>query len=244
MNSDKMTLMLLSLGNGGFCDAMFQELLTALSRTFSLVCCDSAPIASFHLQSGNIRVVLVPDSDIMEHNSLHPLLSRFVWSGGSVIFCGGYSSSVRLPRIGPFFSSLFGLTWSAGQIARTTFELNGATVLGNRPGLPQSCNAKAVMLSGVAGNQALYRASQHSYKKSPVFALEQVSSDQTAIAFAKVGSGFVGYVGDVKAEPKSVLIVWEMCMASSEREKMLHTAPKTPVPVPRAAPHCAVRGRL
>lgn len=57
---------------------------------------------------------------------------------------------------------------------------------------------KAVTLSGVPAGDVIYSGQSR-------------GDDDTAVAFGKVGKGYLGYVGDVNAEDESTDVVLAMC---------------------------------
>ena len=87
---------------------------------------------------------------------------------------------------------------------------------GARRVLPQYClhseySQKAVFLKNVASDAAWYLPSERSRVESHVFAPTSVDGQQTPVAFAAVGEGWLGYVRDVNAEKGSDVAVLAMC---------------------------------
>ena len=81
----------------------------------------------------------------------------------------------------------------------------------NTGSLPQDYSQKAVFLKNVPTAAAVYRPSGFSTTESHVFAAAPVNTAQTPIVFAKVGEGWLGYVGDVNNEAGSQSVVLAMC---------------------------------
>lgn len=77
--------------------------------------------------------------------------------------------------------------------------------------LDTSYSQKAVLLEGVAPENALYLPSPQSRTQSFVFPAEPVQQDQTPVAFIKRGDGWLGYLGDVNNETGTQKVVMEMC---------------------------------
>ena len=81
----------------------------------------------------------------------------------------------------------------------------------DQAGLPEKYSQKAVFLKNVAKEAAVYLPSRDSRIESAVFSPEPVDCEQTPVVLAKVGEGWLGYVGDVNAESESDRVVLAMC---------------------------------
>lgn len=115
--------------------------------------------------------------------------------------------------LGTFFQSAFSLPWTMASYHRTTFALNGSALRRvTRVGaLSPRYSMKGVHLGGVEQKDRVYVPCAGARVQSWVFAPERVDRDETAVAWAEVGEGMVGYVADVNAEPESTEIVLSMC---------------------------------
>ena len=95
------------------------------------------------------------------------------------------------------------MPWKFGQYFRTTVVLQGsANGRGHRDwrnGLPAAYSSKAVFLRNVAPSDAWYVSPPGSMSESLVLGPEPVN-EETSVAFAKVGDGWLGYTGDVNDE--------------------------------------------
>lgn len=105
-----------------------------------------------------------------------------------------------------------------GDYLRTTVYLNlnvntAADVGGGRfaHGLPGTYSLKAVSLKGVARDHVVYGPTDLSRVERFGGAGESVDPRQSPVVFAKVGDGWLGYVGDVNGEVESTAVIVAMC---------------------------------
>ncbi|KIK65706.1 hypothetical protein GYMLUDRAFT_39209 [Collybiopsis luxurians FD-317 M1] len=143
-------------------------------------------------------------------------LIRYAKSGGRVICACNFSNHLPYDKAKNFFDS-WGLPWDAGSYLRTTVHRNTDKV---PPGisqdsftnLPASYSIKSFQLLNVRREYCFYNPSEDSHLESHVFPSDAfpVDPQETPCAFAPVGSGFFGYVGDVNAEETSTRVVMTM----------------------------------
>lgn len=76
--------------------------------------------------------------------------------------------------------------------------------------LPKSYSQKAVFLANVASDDAVYSPSSESVTQSAVFPPGPSNPNQAAVAFTKVGEGWLGYLGDVNNEQGSQAVIHSM----------------------------------
>jgi hypothetical protein len=137
--------------------------------------------------------------------------ASWVRSGGTLVFMGIFSGFVRPSDMELLFSK-FDLPWAAGDYHRTTFSLNPAMKLLETGGMASSYSQKAVHVKNVQHSDAVYLPSSESQTESAVFPPQPVGDrTQTPAAFARVGAGKVGYVGDVNNESDTTTVVLRMC---------------------------------
>lgn len=141
---------------------------------------------------------------------VHDALS-YVRSGGVLIFMGLFSSFTRPPTIKTLFSR-FDLPWESGSYHRSTFKLNREMTHFEKSALEASYSQKALHLSNVTYDDAVYLPGDESVVESNVFGPRRVTDrTETPAAFAKVGEGKVGYVGDVNNEEETTTVILGMC---------------------------------
>lgn len=137
--------------------------------------------------------------------------ASYVRSGGTLIFMGIFSGFTRPSDMELLFSK-FDLPWASGDYHRTTFALNPAMKLLDTSGMAASYSQKALHVRNVQHDDAVYLPSSESHTESAVFAPRAVSDrTQAPAAFARVGAGKVGYVGDVNNESDTTTVLLRMC---------------------------------
>ncbi|KAI0925422.1 hypothetical protein AcV7_005674 [Taiwanofungus camphoratus] len=150
--------------------------------------------------------VLVTDATISKprYSSLVSLLVGFVRKGGRLVFGCHFSNHLQMNMVAPFFPR-WGLPWHAGSYYRTTFALNPAGIPAplSRSALFPTYSMKALHLKHVRRAVAVYLPTSGSRVESHVFEPTPISGPQleeSPAVFEPVGSGYVGYVGDVNGE--------------------------------------------
>jgi hypothetical protein len=125
---------------------------------------------------------------------------------------GHFPAFVRPLDIKPFFAKA-GLPWEAASYHRTTLSLNQAVVKGRAASeLPEQYSQKALAVKNVAPGDVWYHTTTDLVMESRVFSPTSVHSlNESPAVLAKVGSGKLGYVGDVNAEEESNLVILAMC---------------------------------
>jgi hypothetical protein len=141
--------------------------------------------------------------------------TSYVRSGGTVIFMGCFSSFARWPDINVLFSR-FNVPWRSGAYTRCTMTLNPKMTLLDTAGLATGFYQKALQVKDVAGCDAVYFPDVYredydddddeevDVEARNAAALETLcvaEKTQTPAAFASVGAGKLGFVGDVNNEP-------------------------------------------
>lgn len=76
--------------------------------------------------------------------------------------------------------------------------------------LPNRYSQKAVFLKNVASDDAVCSPSSDSVTQSRVFLPELANPNEAAVAFTKVGEGWLGYNGDVNNEQGSQAVLLSM----------------------------------
>ncbi|KAK3290785.1 uncharacterized protein B0H64DRAFT_412139 [Chaetomium fimeti] len=142
-------------------------------------------------------IILVADGAITRHRKVCEAVMDCLRGGSTVVLAGCFSSMVSSGEFNRFFARI-GLPWQQGLYERKMVDLGRNVVharLASR--LPSTYSQKAVFVKKVAPSAAWYTLSG--------------SSGQTAMAFAQVGLGRLGYVGDVNGEDVSDMVVLAMC---------------------------------
>lgn len=142
-------------------------------------------------------VILVADGALTRQKKVWECVIDRLREGATVVLAGCFSSMVNEGEFNRFFARL-GLPWQRGSYERTDVSLRRDVVdahLTSR--LPSSYSQKALFVKGIERSVAWYT--------------ERETSNEAAVVFAKVGSGRLGYVGDVNGEDGSNMVVLAMC---------------------------------
>ena len=142
-------------------------------------------------------VILVADAAVARQRKMLERVIDLLRGGATVVLAGCFSSMASPGQLNRLFATM-GLPWERGWYERKTVSLNRDAVGGRRASrLPSAYSQKAVFLKNVDRSAAWYTAGG--------------AAGQAAVVFAKVGSGRLGYVGDVNGEEGSDAVVLAMC---------------------------------
>jgi hypothetical protein len=159
-------------------------------------------------------VVARSPAEVRECREISDRLVTYVHNGGTVIFSFVFSSHVSPAQMNKFWQETWNLPWKFGDYHRTTFHLNRDALKlddGVVEKLQAAYSQKAVHLKGVAREHAWYLPGTDSTTQTFVFPTAPIQNmEQTPMAFAKVGEGFVGYTGDVNQEEGTNLALMQM----------------------------------
>ncbi|KAK0741956.1 hypothetical protein B0T21DRAFT_360446 [Apiosordaria backusii] len=143
-------------------------------------------------------IIFVADGGLARQKKVWERVIDRLREGATVIVAGHFSSFVSKGEFDRFFARV-GLPWRLGSYHRETVTLHRTAVgdaeLARR--LPDSYSQKAVFADNVSSSDAWYTRRE--------------TSREAAVALARVGSGRLGYVGDVNGEEKSKAVVLPMC---------------------------------
>ncbi|KAF6804871.1 triacylglycerol lipase-like protein [Colletotrichum sojae] len=135
----------------------------------------------------------------------------YVRAGGTAIAMGMFSSFIVPANIKPFFAKA-GLSWEGGAYLRTDMKLRPEVAGAAAEKLPMRFSMKGLLLKGVKADAIMYSPDDGSQTQSAVFPSKKVEdTTQAAVAFAQVGAGKIGYVGDVNAETELNDVILSMC---------------------------------
>ncbi|KAF2127607.1 hypothetical protein P153DRAFT_52310 [Dothidotthia symphoricarpi CBS 119687] len=204
-------VLLLSLELSSYFDELYQRILSKLNNVATLARARKPESALQRLADQPPHAVLVTDSKIAEYRAVRAGLLDYVRAGGILVLMGEFSSSIRPPDLDKFFREA-GLSWTYADYMRTRVYRNGAEGASSHLSLPSSYSQKAVFLANVSVNDAWYLPTESSRTQSLVFSPERIQDlQQTPIALTNIGSGKLGYVGDVNGEEESDEVILAMC---------------------------------
>lgn len=136
-------------------------------------------------------------------------------NGGTGVVMGQFPAFVNPQEMKPFFGQV-GLPWSAASYTRSTHVLNRESLSDKTAAcLAPQISQKALSVNNVSGASAWYIADDgydheddESSRPAPKTTKTMV---EAAVAFARVGEGKLGYIGDVNAEQDLNAVILAMC---------------------------------
>ncbi|KAI0331604.1 hypothetical protein GY45DRAFT_1336135 [Cubamyces sp. BRFM 1775] len=211
------SVLITSLEKAPFMDEQYEQLYRATRRNATLLEVQNERAAMEALSATLPPTSVLVSDGTITHSKYSRLLTQlveFARSGGRVVLGVHFSSTISPADGKPFFRK-WGLDWDYGEYHRTTFQLNpgGVPPPLNEQALFPSMSAKAVHLRNVPVEDAVYLPESEAHVQSPVFAATPITgsrAQQTPGAFARVGEGYLGYIGDVNAEHESIRLTIEM----------------------------------
>lgn len=215
----KPEILILSLGDDweqSLLQNVHGHLMHALAAEFRLRHASNTQEALRLLDSSQpLKGVLVTDPGIVSsgNDAVSRKLADYAHNGGTVVLGGAFIAQIRPSDLEEYLTRRWNLPWEVGSYHRTTLFLNEEVVNRPRSGLPSSYSQKAVFLKNVDPDVAWYVATDRSVVESLThFLLPGPGIDllETSVAFAGVGNGWLGYVGDVNGEEGTSAVVLEM----------------------------------
>lgn len=214
-SQSRRSILIISLEKGWMSD-MYQPLYSAIRKNAWLTEAEDAETA-IHLLTSRPppSAVLFTDGTITcpEGARILTHLIDYVRAGGIAVFGAQFPGTISTQDLGPFFHK-WGLTWHSGDYVRTTFALNpsGVPTPLSAAALFPECSMKAVHVKAPR-ECAVYLPAAGAHTQSLVWASIPITgarAEESPAAFGRVGSGFVGYVGDVNGEQASIRATIEM----------------------------------
>lgn len=132
--------------------------------------------------------------------------ANYAQAEGIVIFMGTFSSFSRPPDVNKLFAA-FGQPWKSGSYTRTDHKVNRGMRRIDTSGLAAGYSQKALQLSNVNVDDAVYSPSEPLWSPS--------GSSQSPAVLGACGDGKVGYIGDVNNETETTPVILAMCGISA-----------------------------
>ncbi|KAH7009919.1 triacylglycerol lipase [Ilyonectria destructans] len=208
-------VLLISLEFKSFFDEMYEALLDAFHSKSTIKRVKQANSAISELsREPRPSAVLVTDEGLTTNENSHvwEAVLQYVRGGGVCVVMGNFPAFVLPDNMKPFFAKA-GLPWESGPYHRTTLVLNTeATGQDLATRLPSQYSQKALFVKNVTPADSWYVTNVDSVTESRVLPQENADTPgKTPVAFARVGVGKLGYVGDVNAEKGSDAAILAMC---------------------------------
>ncbi|RPD52548.1 hypothetical protein L226DRAFT_617795 [Lentinus tigrinus ALCF2SS1-7] len=134
--------------------------------------------------------------------------------GGTVIYAGLLSSLSTPSSLSDNFEHAWKLPWRTGPYHRETVDFNAVRGI-NTNHVSKKYSMKALFLANVERQHAVY------LEPADIRRVEAGPHGrdvyETPAAFAPVGRGFLGYIGDVNGEPGTTKLLLAMCLRRDAR---------------------------
>ncbi|KAJ2914216.1 hypothetical protein MD484_g6210, partial [Candolleomyces efflorescens] len=227
-------ILLVSLQNEPAFESINSHIVTAIKGKRKVVQALNPTTALEMLSSPNLDGVLITDAGITKTKAVFLLreLVNYARSGGVVVVGCMFSGHIAGNDFEKFFRN-FGLSWVRGSYHRTTFYSNPANrVVAANPSLAPFYSMKALHADGISSDMALYTPTTSSVLQSMVFAPRRIQNLREApVVMAKVGTGQVGYIGDVNSEKESTNVY--LAMLGLLDAPLSRPPPKAPTAAPK-----------
>ncbi|TBU26913.1 hypothetical protein BD309DRAFT_861448 [Dichomitus squalens] len=216
----KPLIVVICLDEEGVSEIINDRLYTVLARKDEVLKATSLSEARRHLTS-TIRphAVIVADDAVTYPRNREVLLRlvEYAKAGGTVVYAGTFSSSVRHQDLDSMFKDVWGLPWRAFSFATTTHTVNPRVQGLNPNGLVKRYVVDANHIDHVALEDAVYLPSSVVKKLRKGGHQSAGQTYRTPAAFATVGRGRVGYIGDVDGDDDTTRLVIAMCFWPGSR---------------------------
>ena len=207
-------VMVLRLQDLASFEMLNSHLFLKLLKNTEVVSVDDPAIARRHLTS-TVRpfaVVVVDDSVAHdEYRDILHLLVDYVEYGGTVIFAGLFSMFCCDPKVDFMFKNAWRLQWRTAPIKRGSFFVNPGAPELRVDHITEKYTMKALHLRHVAAEDVIYFKNKMGKKQGKGKTPQTAATYETPIAFTRVGSGHVGFVGHKNAQHVTSHVVLAMC---------------------------------
>ncbi|RPD52546.1 hypothetical protein L226DRAFT_617797 [Lentinus tigrinus ALCF2SS1-7] len=166
-------------------------------------------------------------------------LVDYAWAGGTVIYAGLVGCFTRPVDLDAAFQHAWGVPWRSSRFYQHTFTLNPTvrSISTNPQHTLPAYSMRARSISKVELADALY-LEPFSVRRVET-GLQGQLTYETPAAFAPVGHGFVGFVGDIGGEEGTIKLLMAMCLRPGAGAPLKSG---TGVPARRASAASAVPG--
>jgi len=209
-------VLLLSLAYWAAFDDIYTAFIDKLSESAQIKRAKD-PNAAIRFLDDNIpKTIIITDQGLNEKKNKHVLdrVVSYVRSGGTVVVGFHFPNFTNGNEFDAFFKA-FGLPWVRGDYHRTDFQVNPSCTLPANvlpTSLPPPYSMKALHVDKARPEEKVYVPADGARVQSHVFPATPVSdASQAAVAVAKIGEGYLVYIGDVNSEMESAEVVLKFC---------------------------------
>ncbi|CZT04072.1 uncharacterized protein RCO7_05669 [Rhynchosporium graminicola] len=214
--SEQPQILLLCLSFQSFLDQQYASLIDRISQSAQLKRSKTVSGAIRYLDSNTPKAIIATDEGLAkpENAAFIPRLLSYLQNGGVVIFGLHFPNFVTDVMFENLFKGSFDLAWKRGDYQRGTFEVNDFYTLprGVAPSsLPSAYSMKALHVRDAKPQERILVPVAGSKTQSMVFAPSDVDRSQAAVVGARIGNGYLAYVGDVNGEEESDDVILVLC---------------------------------
>jgi hypothetical protein len=148
-----------------------------------------------------------------QHSAVLEKIKEYAMNGGIVVFGLHMPNFSKMDLFDNLFKS-FGFDWKHGDYHRTTFQFNPSCTI--PPGvtsnsMPATYSMKALHVKDARPEEKIYIPVDGAKTQSHALPAAYVDQAQAAAVAAKVGAGYVAYLGDVNSEEESNKVILALC---------------------------------
>ncbi|KAL2059989.1 hypothetical protein VTL71DRAFT_9811 [Oculimacula yallundae] len=215
-SSEQPHIFLLCLSFQSFLDQQYATLIDEISKSAQLKRAKSASGAIRYLDSNTPKAIIATDDGLSKSENAAVLakILSYLQNGGVVVFGLHFPNFVTDVMFENLFKGSFGLGWKRGNYQRGTFEVNTFYTLPRgvaSSSLPSAYSMKALHVRDAKLQERIFVPVAGSKTQSMVFAPSDVDRSQAAIVGARIGNGYLAYVGDVNGEEESDRVILALC---------------------------------
>lgn len=204
--SDSTSVLNIALNKVPWFDDMYGSLMQSISSRARVETATTPETVLQQLATRPSAVFITDEAlTVDKFSTVWDAVIEYIREGGTAVIGGSFTGFVLPLDMGPFFAKA-GLPWENASYTRNTGVLNTNAVpedLVKR--LPSDFYQKAVSIKNVDGHAAWYAVCD---EVVPPKKFDKVK--EAPVAFAKVGEGNLGYVGDVNNEEEACTIIRAM----------------------------------
>lgn len=204
----KPRILLVSMLVGDAVDDCYIPFFNKIFATASIQRARSPKAASRYLKQHSPKAIILLDRALAHDKTYEPVarrIMRYVREGGTLVCANTfvvdlkYFLNKRHPAL-PLFR-LAGVPWQYGDTYRAYLSVNKDAVHEKiQPVVPKEIVSEGILLDKVPNNQAWYLPTNESIADALMFEGKKPQLGFTPFAFARVGQGFFGYVGDMNVD--------------------------------------------
>lgn len=208
---DRPEILLISLASQPFFDESYLSLLDNLCNSAHLKRAKTARGAIRYLEANNPSSILVTDEGLTKtkHRAVLDKVASYIRNGGLVIVGLHFPKFTETDVFDKFFNETFGLPWQQGDYLRCYFQLNPSCSLPtgvSSNSFPAPYSMKVHLVKNAQPHEKIFVP-----EADAIFKSQYVDPAQAAVVGAKVGNGYLAYIGDVNRGEGSDNIILSLC---------------------------------